>query len=161
MCGKPLIPLREVPETLPFLVPQTAVNMTTVQRVNQLVGQLQPVKRQATPTEIDHAPALFPVGASRTARLEVTPPAIPPVDYLAQPTLPPTKPRFPEGHPIHQELFELQNAASVIHFSALGKPWTVTEDTVRQQRPDAHPLLSEQFRTWRETAAMVCPAVTS
>ena len=57
--------------------------------------------------------------------------------------------------------FGEQNAASVIHFSALGKPWTVTEDTVRQQRPDAHPLLSEQFRTWRETAAMVCPAVTS
>lgn len=58
-----------------------------------------------------------------------------------------------------KELHELQNAAAVIHFSAAGKPWTVTEANLRLQRPDAHPLLGEQFRTWRETAAMVCPGM--
>ncbi|PPJ52189.1 hypothetical protein CBER1_09918 [Cercospora berteroae] len=69
----------------------------------------------------------------------------------------PPKPRFPEHHPLWQELYLLQSAAAVIHFSAVGKPWTVTGEFLRSQRPDAHPLLGEQFLTWRRTAGDVCP----
>ena len=45
----------------------------------------------------------------------------------------------------------------VLHFTAIGKPWSVTENDVRNSKPDAHPLLAEHFRTWRMKAKEVCP----
>lgn len=112
----------------------------------------------ASPTTdgaIDRAPALAAPGAEHTARLEVTGVASLPPENSPPPKGPSTKPRFPETHPISRELFALQEAAAVIHFSAIGKPWTVTADMIK---PDAHSALAAQFRVWRETAAMVCPA---
>ncbi|KAF2725708.1 nucleotide-diphospho-sugar transferase, partial [Polychaeton citri CBS 116435] len=66
-------------------------------------------------------------------------------------------PRFPSSHPITSELSNLHAAVKVLHFSAVGKPWTYTPEQVRQLRPDAHPLLAEQFATWRAIAEEVCP----
>ncbi|OTA35784.1 hypothetical protein BTJ68_06589 [Hortaea werneckii EXF-2000] len=66
-------------------------------------------------------------------------------------------PRFPPTHPFTQELYDLQDAAAVIHFTAQGKPWARPVELTRAARPDAHPLLAAQFELWRETAERVCP----
>ena len=68
-----------------------------------------------------------------------------------------TAPRFPSNHPLTAELYRLQEASAVIHFTAQGKPWMKLPWMVRQARPDAHPVLAEQFEVWRETAELVCP----
>lgn len=49
------------------------------------------------------------------------------------------------------------NDVYVLHFTALGKPWSVTVQNVHQMRPDAHPLFAEQFLLWRRAAKYVCP----
>ncbi|KXT09970.1 hypothetical protein AC579_10272 [Pseudocercospora musae] len=69
----------------------------------------------------------------------------------------PSGPRFPGEHPLTRELYLLQERAAVVHFSAVGKPWMVTEDTIRASKADAHPLLEAQFRQWRGIALQVCP----
>lgn len=74
--------------------------------------------------------------------------------------LPSPEPRFPKSHPLTEELYRLQDAAAVIHFSALGKPWEHTNMTVGFMRPDAHPIFVEQFEIWRQTADKVCPGGT-
>ena len=56
-------------------------------------------------------------------------------------------------------LYRIYEQASVLHFFALGKPWSYTVEQVRREKPDAHPLFAEQFSTWRTTAAEVCPGV--
>ncbi|GAB1731858.1 hypothetical protein NU195Hw_g5175t1 [Hortaea werneckii] len=66
-------------------------------------------------------------------------------------------PRFPPTHPFTQELYKLQDAAAVIHFTAQGKPWARPVELIKAARPDAHPLLVSQFELWRETAERVCP----
>ena len=73
-------------------------------------------------------------------------------------TLPPKPvPRFPISHPIYFELERLQEAAVVVHFYALGKPWVHTSESISTMRPDCHPLLADQFKIWRQTANDVCP----
>lgn len=91
-------------------------------------------------------------------------PSIPPQPYpsLPDPIMQPFKPvspspRFPLQHPLALELERLQDTAAVIHFSAVGKPWTFEANGVEQMKPDAHPLLAEQFKVWRDTAEEVCP----
>jgi hypothetical protein len=54
-------------------------------------------------------------------------------------------------------LYRVYEQASVLHFFALGKPWSYTIEQVHQEKPDAHPLFAEQFLTWRTTAAELCP----
>ncbi|KIW10912.1 hypothetical protein PV08_10211 [Exophiala spinifera] len=49
--------------------------------------------------------------------------------------------------------------AHILHFTALGKPWSVTVQSVHQARPEAHPLFAEQFLLWRRAAKYVCPAL--
>ncbi|RMX86350.1 hypothetical protein D0869_03144 [Hortaea werneckii] len=66
-------------------------------------------------------------------------------------------PRFPASHPFTQELYNLQDAAAVIHFTAQGKPWARPVELIKAARPDAHPVLAAQFELWRETAERVCP----
>ena len=46
----------------------------------------------------------------------------------------------------------------ILHFTALGKPWTWPVELVEQQRPLAHWLFKKQFRNWREAAKRVCPS---
>lgn len=79
----------------------------------------------------------------------------------ALPPTPPPSPRFPSTHPLFSELIKLQDSAAVIHFSAVGKPWSISPDIIWAQKPDAHPLLAQQFEKWRSTATRVCPKVAS
>lgn len=65
--------------------------------------------------------------------------------------------RFPATHPFTQELYNLQDAAAVIHFTAQGKPWARPVELIKAARPDAHPVLAAQFELWREIAERVCP----
>jgi hypothetical protein len=51
------------------------------------------------------------------------------------------------------------NDVYVLHFTALGKPWSFTVKGVRRMRPDAHPMFAEQFLLWRRAAKYVCPAL--
>ena len=39
--------------------------------------------------------------------------------------------------------------ASVVHFSALGKPWSYSTSRVRRLRPHAHPAFYELWENWR------------
>ncbi|EMC91056.1 hypothetical protein BAUCODRAFT_313506 [Baudoinia panamericana UAMH 10762] len=140
----------------PAAVPQD-VGVPTVASAQEVKSSMTdvdfiPVKRQGTATKIKvegvtntaHAPDPSHTTATSTS---------PKVQAASQtPT-----PRFPETHPLTEELTRLQSAAAVIHFTAQGKPWMKLPADVRAARPDAHPLLAEQFRLWRETAALVCP----
>ncbi len=40
---------------------------------------------------------------------------------------------------------------SVVHFSAVGKPWSYSLKDVRRVRPKAHPIFYELWETWRKT----------
>lgn len=59
-----------------------------------------------------------------------------------------------------QDLDELYREAEVIHFSAVGKPWSYTLEEVRSKRLGAHELFFEQWHRWRTIALSVCPAGT-
>lgn len=65
--------------------------------------------------------------------------------------------RFPEGSEIFQQLIQLHEFASIIRFTALGKPWTYSAQDVMRERPDAHPLFAFQFGMWRKVGSEVCP----
>ncbi|KAH7241286.1 alphaN-acetylglucosamine transferase [Fusarium tricinctum] len=56
-----------------------------------------------------------------------------------------------------QDLASLYHEAYVLHFTAVGKPWMYSTDQVREARLDAHPVLFEQWETWRSLAADTCP----
>jgi hypothetical protein len=47
----------------------------------------------------------------------------------------------------------------VLHFTALGKPWSFNVRTVHLLRPQAHPLFAQQFLVWRTAAKHVCPSL--
>jgi xylan alpha-glucuronosyltransferase len=38
---------------------------------------------------------------------------------------------------------------SVVHFTALGKPWSFSPEEVRRLRPNAHPVFYDLWETWR------------
>lgn len=57
----------------------------------------------------------------------------------------------------YTELFDLYTQVSVLHFTAMGKPWGVNKQRILEQRPEAHPLFKEQFLTWRKIAKEICP----
>lgn len=44
----------------------------------------------------------------------------------------------------------------ILHFTALGKPWSWPVEFINDQRPLAHELFKEQFRTWQDAAARLC-----
>lgn len=58
---------------------------------------------------------------------------------------------------LYNELFELYKQVSVLHYTAMTKPWGTNAMMIDQQRPDAHLLLKEQFMTWRKVAKDLCP----
>jgi hypothetical protein len=60
--------------------------------------------------------------------------------------------------PIYKELFELYKQVSVLHYTAMAKPWGTNAHMIDEQRPDAHPLLKEQFMAWRKVAKDICPS---
>jgi FkbM family methyltransferase len=47
------------------------------------------------------------------------------------------------------DFVETYSNVSVVHFTALGKPWSYSLDEVRQLRPNAHPSFYELWDTWR------------
>ena len=66
-------------------------------------------------------------------------------------------PRFPADSEIFQNLLQLHEYASIVHFTGLGKPWTYNVQEVFNQRQDAHPSFALQFGMWRKVAGDVCP----
>ncbi|KAH6867684.1 nucleotide-diphospho-sugar transferase, partial [Thelonectria olida] len=56
-----------------------------------------------------------------------------------------------------QNLEDLYIQAYVIHFTAVGKPWTYDIWSVNESRPHAHQLLLRQWERWRILALAVCP----
>lgn len=133
--------------------PSQDINMTTVELVNELSRGQSRVISHRRQDDITAESASISSSADSPAQTEsiireTLATTLPPVP--ATPVL-----RFPEKHPITAELYLLQEAASVLHFTQ--KPWTYSATIVFNTWPDAHPLLVEQIKTWRETAAKVCP----
>ncbi|KAG9902510.1 nucleotide-diphospho-sugar transferase, partial [Aureobasidium melanogenum] len=56
----------------------------------------------------------------------------------------------------YSELFSLYDQVSVLHFTAMGKPWGVNKQILSERRPEAHPLFAEQFLRWRKVAKEIC-----
>ncbi|KAG9592292.1 hypothetical protein KCU97_g6584, partial [Aureobasidium melanogenum] len=56
----------------------------------------------------------------------------------------------------YTELFSLYDQVSVLHFTAMGKPWGVNKNILGERRPEAHPLFAEQFMAWRKVAKEIC-----
>ncbi|KAI5358588.1 putative nucleotide-diphospho-sugar transferase, glucose N-acetyltransferase 1 [Septoria linicola] len=127
-----------------------SLNWTTIERVNQLARDgatfNQKVSQQLGSLA---SPDPSATASSSSPRLAQTYGDT--ADQIA------LAPRFPEQHPLSRILYDLQTAAAVIHFSAIGKPWTVTPEVLRIQKPDAHPLLGVQFEIWRTIAMDICP----
>jgi hypothetical protein len=64
----------------------------------------------------------------------------------------------PKSRHLYNELFELYKQVSVLHYTALSKPWGTNAQIIDQGRPDAHPLFKEQFMAWRKVAKEICPS---
>ncbi|KAJ0108960.1 hypothetical protein J7T55_005508 [Diaporthe amygdali] len=64
---------------------------------------------------------------------------------------------FSEESDIYKQLVELYDYTSIIHFTALGKPWMYSAQDVTQLRERAHPGLAHQFGVWRDIAEQMCP----
>lgn len=159
--------------------PVSELNMTTVTIINQLAKAGPGNKKrqeEASLGEVDASTgkddlagllaAAQPVPAIEVHDLTMIPPVQSVRPVVVAPVDPPgsesawqgtPSPRFPANHPITLELYRLQEAAAVIHFTAQGKPWTKSPSEVTTARLDAHPILAEQFAVWRETAMEVCP----
>jgi hypothetical protein len=66
--------------------------------------------------------------------------------------------RSSNGTATDQQLRALYDQAAIIHFTAAGKPWMHDTQALREQKPDAHPLMVEQWARWRSLALQNCPA---
>ncbi|EXK76616.1 hypothetical protein FOQG_18651 [Fusarium oxysporum f. sp. raphani 54005] len=59
---------------------------------------------------------------------------------------------------LNQDLDNLyHHEAQVVHFTAVGKPWMFPTQELREAKKNAHPILFEQWETWRSLAAGICP----
>lgn len=54
-------------------------------------------------------------------------------------------------------LYQVVKDVKVLHFTAVGKPWSYPASGIESIRPNAHPLLAEHFRSWRNAAREICP----
>ncbi|KAK3669211.1 hypothetical protein LTR78_010908 [Recurvomyces mirabilis] len=144
--------------------PQAELNMTSIEKWNEVVKS-GGVKARDVGDGQDHADGSPSPNAPFSATIDAPAQLMPGSRHNGieeqkappPPPIPSSNPRFPDSHPLSIELDRLQDAAAVIHFSAVGKPWIKTHADIRMQRPDAHPLLAEQFALWREIAQEVCP----
>ena len=57
-----------------------------------------------------------------------------------------------------EALTEVYAAIKVLHFTAVGKPWSLSQNFVQESKPLAHGLLNEQFRIWNHAATELCPS---
>lgn len=53
-------------------------------------------------------------------------------------------------------LYEIYAAVKVLHFTALGKPWSWHLGDVEEARPFAHDLFKVQFETWQNASWRLC-----
>jgi alpha-N-acetylglucosamine transferase len=56
----------------------------------------------------------------------------------------------------YSSLDSLASQTHVLHFTALGKPWSLNLSTVAFKRPLAHAFFQRSFQLWSETADKVC-----
>lgn len=151
------------------------LNWTTIKTINDLAkpedvgdggGSSSKAKRQTfthtdLPVQLAPTPLVDPQQQPHTLADDVAPEASPQIpDEQPQEAATPS-PRFPLQHPLSLELERLHFNAPVIHFFAVGKPWTFDHEMVTRSRLDAHPLLAAQFRVWRDVADEVCPVVAA
>lgn len=57
---------------------------------------------------------------------------------------------------LEEDLHTLFDSSAVMHFYALGKPWTYDAARARALRPNAHGKFHTSWTEWRETALRVC-----
>jgi hypothetical protein len=74
-----------------------------------------------------------------------------------EPRLPPPHPYDANTHPLRGDLEDLYRTAYVLHYTAIGKPWAFTMAQLKFMKPQAHPVLYDQFQTWRQVAKKICP----
>lgn len=153
------------------------VNWTTVEMVNQMAGEKGNGRRGLG--DVDEAGNAKMFDGTSIPRLDGPPASTlppPPTEHPYDPyppdkVLPPPppidlpplepKPRFPPSYPLTQALYALKDAAAVVHFTAVWKPWTVGSAGVRVMKPDAHPLLAGLVEEWEDGARAVCPGWTA
>ena len=58
---------------------------------------------------------------------------------------------------LEEVLYQVLTDVKVLHFTAVGKPWSISPSDIDSARPKAHPLLAEHFRSWRNAARETCP----
>lgn len=58
---------------------------------------------------------------------------------------------------LDQKLEDLYQKSHIIHFFAVGKPWMHDTQKVMKLRPNAHPILYDQWARWRAIAMQECP----
>ena len=165
---------------------QTDFDMSTAERLNRLLDEHKhdndKVKRQehfdphpvkplfpwATPDPDIFLPSLppdvaiaTPTNAESPLQTDAIATSVPEPAEKEPPKMPPLavepSPRFPLNHPLSQELYHLLDVAPVIHFTAMGKPWSHSPGFIETIAPDAHPLLAGLSRQWQELANAVCP----
>lgn len=56
-----------------------------------------------------------------------------------------------------EKLFDLHEQVYVLHYTAVGKPWSYDMKHLRSQHPRLHPAFLEQWKTWRTAAMVICP----
>jgi lipopolysaccharide biosynthesis glycosyltransferase len=56
-----------------------------------------------------------------------------------------------------RQLRTLYDQAAIIHFTAVGKPWMYDIEELQKLRPEAHPIMVEQWIRWRSLALQNCP----
>ena len=56
-----------------------------------------------------------------------------------------------------ETLTKVYEDIKVLHFTAVGKPWSFTTYLIQESRPFAHDLLGKQFQIWNTAATKLCP----
>lgn len=59
---------------------------------------------------------------------------------------------------LDEVLRELFSRVHIVHFTAVGKPWMYDVARLMEMRPWAHPILVEQWASWRTSALQLCPS---
>ena len=58
---------------------------------------------------------------------------------------------------VDESLRDLFSRVYIVHFTAVGKPWMYDVAGLMESRPNAHPILVEQWAYWRTQALQLCP----
>jgi hypothetical protein len=64
--------------------------------------------------------------------------------------------KFPPGDAADEDLERLWGQAQVLHFTAVGKPWSYKTGDVKLMRPYAHEIFFRSWGVWRTEAKELC-----